>query len=167
MREPLYLSVLEATFVVHVIRPFSSHRSTEIVSAPKVYGFDTGFVCYQRGWSELRQEDMGLLWEHSVLNEMMAQLQSREIRYWRDKRGHEVDFVLVRRREAPVAVECKWSAATFAAQPLLAFRRQYPERANLVVAYDVDRTFTQTYDGVEIRFVSLEDLIADIAGKTV
>jgi len=36
-----YLAVLEATFVVHVIRPFSSYRPTEIVSAPKVYGFDT------------------------------------------------------------------------------------------------------------------------------
>jgi uncharacterized protein len=162
-----YLSVLEATFVVHVIRPFNSHRSTEIVSAPKVYGFDTGFVCYQRGWSELRQEDMGLLWEHFVLNEMMAQLQSREIRYWRDKRGHEVDFVLVRQREAPVAVECKWSAETFAARPLLAFRRQYPEGANLVVAHDVDRAYTRTYEGMTIRFVSLEDLIADIVGKMV
>src|ERR1019366_4590646 len=33
-----YLKVLEATFVAHVIRPFSTHRATEIVSAPKVYG---------------------------------------------------------------------------------------------------------------------------------
>ena len=37
-----YLAVLEATFVVHVLRPFSSYRPAEIVSAPKVYGFDTG-----------------------------------------------------------------------------------------------------------------------------
>lgn len=44
-----YLAVLEATFVVHVLRPFSQHRATEIASAPKVYGFDTGFVCYCRG----------------------------------------------------------------------------------------------------------------------
>jgi hypothetical protein len=73
----------------------------------------------------------------------------------------------MRRSLRPFAVECKRSAATFAAQPLLAFRRQYPEGANLVVAYGVDRTFTQTYDGVAIRFVSLEDLIADIVGKTV
>src|SRR3989304_6988235 len=51
-----YLSILEATFVVHVIRPYSTHRPTEIVSAPKVYAFDTGFVCYYRGWSGLRQE---------------------------------------------------------------------------------------------------------------
>ena len=64
-----------------------------IVAAPKVYGFDTGFVCYYRGWSHLRQEDFGLLWEHFVLNEIMAQTQSREIHYWRNKRGLEVDFV--------------------------------------------------------------------------
>jgi len=43
-----YLRVLEATFVVHVVRPFSTHRPTEIVSAPKVYGFDTGFVLPSR-----------------------------------------------------------------------------------------------------------------------
>jgi len=36
-----YLRVLEATFVAHVIRPFSTRRPTEIVAAPKVYGFDT------------------------------------------------------------------------------------------------------------------------------
>ena len=52
-----YLKVLEATFVAHVVRPFSTHRPTEIVAAPKVYGFDTGFVCYYRGWQELRLDD--------------------------------------------------------------------------------------------------------------
>ena len=40
-----YLRVLEATFVAHVIRPFSTRRPNEIVAAPKIYGFDSGFVC--------------------------------------------------------------------------------------------------------------------------
>jgi len=31
--------------------------------------------------------------------------------YWRDKRGHEVDFVIARRHGPPIAVECKWSAS--------------------------------------------------------
>lgn len=66
-----YLAVLEATHVAHVIRPFSTHRPIEIVAAPKVYGFDTGFVCYHRGWRTLRAEDMGALWEHFVLNEQI------------------------------------------------------------------------------------------------
>jgi hypothetical protein len=67
-----YLKALEATFVAHVLRPFHSHRSTEIVAAPKVYAFDTGFVCYHRGWHQLRRQDLGILWEHFVLNELQA-----------------------------------------------------------------------------------------------
>lgn len=54
-----YLEVLEATFVAHIVRPFHRHKPAEIVAAPKVYAFDTGFVCYYRGWTSLRREDMG------------------------------------------------------------------------------------------------------------
>ena len=157
-----YLSVLEATFVVHVIRPFSSHRATEIVAAPKVYGFDTGFVCYYRGWSQLRQEDLGSLWEHFILNEIMAHTQSRDIRYWRNKRGQEVDFVLTRARGLPIAIECKWAASGFSPRSLLAFRKQYPEGENFVVAHDVDRSFTSNYNGIQVKFVNLDTLIAEI-----
>ena len=162
-----YLAVLEATFVVHVIRPFTSHRPTEIVAAPKVFGFDTGFVCYHRGWSALRQEDLGHLWEHVVLNELMAQLQRRDVYYWRDKRGHEIDFVLTRRSTGPVAIECKWSADAFQPRSLLAFRRRYAEGQNFVVAADVGRPFVRRYRGVEVRFVNLVDMVKAVLDKAI
>lgn len=154
-----YLKVMEATFVAHVIRPFSTHRPTEIVAAPKVYGFDTGFVCYYRGWQELRPDDLGLLWEHFVLNEILAKLQSREIFYWRDKRGHEVDFILATRRSNPMALECKWSSRDFDATNIQAFRRQYPKGENVVVAHDVQRAFQHRYDQITVRFESLPALV--------
>jgi predicted AAA+ superfamily ATPase len=155
-----YLKVLEATFVAHVIRPFSTHRPTEIVSAPKVYGFDTGFVCYYRGWQELREQDLGILWEHFVLNEIMANRQTREVYYWRDKRGHEVDFVLAPLRQKPLVVECKWSADDFEPANLQSFRKQYPEGENVVVAQDVDRAFQRTRGEISVRFQSLASLIS-------
>lgn len=131
-----YLAVLEATHVVHVLRPYTRHRATEIVAAPKVYAFDTGFVCVWRGWRSLRSEDYGLLWEHYVLNELQGRLQRRDIRYWRDKRGHEVDFVIERHGRPPLAIECKWrQRAEYAG--LDAFARQYPEADRIVVAADV------------------------------
>ena len=154
-----YLRVLEATFVAHVIRPFSSHRPTEIVSAPKVYGFDTGFICYYRGWQELRDDDLGILWEHFVLNEMMARLQTREIGYWRDKRGHEIDFVLAARRKSPLALECKWSASRFDPANLLAFRTQHPHGDNVVLAQDVTRSFSQSFGSLRVRFENLSSFI--------
>jgi predicted AAA+ superfamily ATPase len=158
-----YLGALEATYVAHAIRPFSTHRATEIVAAPKVYGFDTGFVCYHRGWTNLRPEDMGFLWEHFVLNEMHASLQTRRIQYWRDKRGHEVDFVLAPRGKRPVAIECKWSASDFDPSNLLAFRRQYPAGDNYVAARDVERAYRREYAGVNVMFLSIKSLIKRLA----
>ncbi len=157
-----YLAVLETTFVVHIIRPFSSHRPTEIISAPKVYAFDTGFMCYYRGWHDLRNEDFGTLWEHYVLNEILAHTQSRRVLYWRDKRGHEVDFILAKRQSEPMAIECKWSSSEFDPANIKAFRRQYPKGNNFVVAADVKRAFSQAYDDIQVRFIGLEDLISHI-----
>jgi len=154
-----YLKVLEETFVVHVVRPFHKHRPKEIISAPKVYGFDTGFVCYYRGWTKLRRQDMGVLWEHFVLNEMHAATQARSIGYWRDKQKHEIDFVWTPRGKHPMAIECKWSADDFDPGNLHVFRRQHPTGDNVVVAHDVDRAFRKSYGGLTVHFEGLEGLI--------
>ena len=156
-----YLSVLEATYIVNVIRPFSTRRATEIVSAPKVYGFDTGFVCYFRGWSELRQEDLGYLFEHLVLNELCAHLQSRRIHYWRDKQGHEIDFVLLK-SGIPTAIECKWKAEDFDPSNLRVFRRRYPEGKNYVVCHNIDRPYKRFFNELEVRFVDLPHLVKEV-----
>ena len=155
-----YLAVLEATFLIHVLRPFSSRRVTEIIAAPKVYAFDIGFVCHARGWSALREDDLGVLWEHFVLNELHARLQTPDIGYWRDQRQHDIDFVFKRRGKSPVAIECKWSAAGFDARNLAAFRQLYPNGDNFVVSRDTRRAHRRTLSGCEVQFVSLEDLVA-------
>jgi uncharacterized protein len=156
-----YLAALEATFVAHVVRPFSSRRSTEIVAAPKVYGFDTGFVSYYRGWDTPRPDDLGILWEHYVLNEIQGRLQRRDARCWRNKHGAEVDFILPQRgKKGPIAIEAKWSASSFDPAGLVAFRRIYPQGPNFVVAPDVATSYTRSYDDFEVEFVSLDGLIA-------
>jgi predicted AAA+ superfamily ATPase len=158
-----YLKAIEATFAAHIIRPFNSHRAGEIVAAPKVYGFDTGFVAWYRGWAELRQSDLGPLWEHLVLNEIMAHRQDRGVLYWRDKRGHEVDFVVAGKRDAPVAIECKWSAGAFDPAGLKAFRAIYPKGANYLVAQDVVRPTVRQFDKLEVRLESLGSLAGSLA----
>jgi predicted AAA+ superfamily ATPase len=160
-----YLGVLEATGVAQVIRPYSTRRATEIVAAPKVYGFDTGFVCYHRGWTALRPDDLGLLWEHFVLNELRAALQGEALHYWRDKAGHEVDFVLARRGRPPLAIECKWSAAELAIENLRAFRSRYPEGENVLVAQDADRSVVRTHRGIRVTVEPLGGLIRRLSAK--
>jgi hypothetical protein len=151
-----YLAVLEATFVVHVVRPYALSGAAEIVTAPRVYGFDTGFVCHHRGWHALRREDCGPLWEHVVLNELQAHLGRAPVHYWRSKHGNEVDFIVARRGRPPLAIECKWSADGFEPAGLKAFRSRYPEGANLVVAHDVARPFTKRFGALSVRFVGID-----------
>lgn len=153
-----YLAVLEATMVAHVVRPFTTHKPTEIVAAPKVYGFDTGFVAYHRGWDSLRREDLGILWEHYVLNEIQAHTQARDVRYWRTKHGVEVDFVMAGRGSAPGAIECKWTAAEFDAGNLGAFRDRYPAGTNLVVTSDTPRPYERRMGGLVVTFLGINDL---------
>ncbi len=154
-----YLAVLEATSVALVLRPFSSRRSNEIVSAPKVYGFDTGLVCMHRGWSSLRPADLGQLWEHFVLNELTAHLQTTDLRYWRDKQGHEIDLIWLPRGKNPIAIECKWSARDFDPSNLLVFARAYPEATLLVTTPDSRPAFARTYSGIEVNFLTLDRLV--------
>jgi predicted AAA+ superfamily ATPase len=160
-----YLSVLEATSVALVLRPFNSRRSSEIISAPKVYGFDTGFVCAHRGWTSLRPDDLGQLWEHYVLNELTANLQAASLCYWRDKQGHEVDFVWLPRGETPVAIECKWSARDFDPRNLLVFARAYPKVTLVVTTPDARPAFTRTYRGNRIEFLTLDRLAKRVVGR--
>ena len=162
-----YLAVLEETFVAHIIRPFSTHRATEIVMAPKVYGFDTGFVNYAKGRSELRLEDMGFMWEHCVLNELHGYLQTRYINYWRDKGNHEIDFVIQNRvGNKLAAIECKFNSgpddlvSSGMARNFAAFRKHYPEGDNFVVSYNVDIPYKKQYKELSISFVNPRDLIA-------
>ncbi len=156
-----YLAVLDATRVVSVIAPFSTHRPTEIVKSPKIYAFDTGFVRYYSGWTELRPQDLGILWEHFVLNEVQGRLAAPfDVRYWRDTHGHEVDFVVVRHGRPPIAVECKWSASPGSdLAGIRAFRRRYPEGDNLIVCQDVERSFARTDGDLAIEYLGLEGLI--------
>ena len=149
--------------MVQVVRPYSARRASEIVAAPKVYGFDTGFVCLLKGWDRLRKEDRGMLWEHYVLNEYLARAQDQRIRYWRDKRGHEIDFVLAYRGGSTMAIECKWQAAGFDARNLKAFRSRYPDGDNFVVADDVDASYVREYGAVTVRFVNLPELVRRVA----
>lgn len=150
-----YLAVLEATSVAHVVRPYSAGGSAEIVSAPRVFGFDTGFVCYHRGWSDLRPDDVGLLLEHLFLNEVHAHGLQFGVHYWRDKAHHEIDFVLLGRGGDPIAVECKRSEKAFDATGMAAFRRRHPKGANWLVLPEGDGLGTITSRGLEVEVVPL------------
>ncbi|HEX5054756.1 MAG TPA: ATP-binding protein [Planctomycetota bacterium] len=157
-----WLEVFEITHVIHVVRPFAKGGRREIVAQPKVYGFDTGMVCHARGWDRLRGEDLGILWEHLVLDSLLA-ADPPKIHFWRDKQQNEVDFVVPCGRDAVFAIECKWRPQDFSTGGLAAFRASYPRGRNFVVSPIEGRGYTRSQDGIELTILGPEELRSTLA----
>lgn len=161
-----YLQILETTLVALVVRPFSGGGAAEIKAQPKVFAFDTGFVCYFRDWESVRAGDRGFLLEHLVLNELLAHVPRQRVFFWRDKQKHEVDFVArPGRGTSLLAIECKARSSQFDPSGLRAFRGRHPSGNNLVVCLDLAEPLTERTGGLEVRFVPFERLDVELAGR--
>ena len=146
-----HLQALEITHAVTRIRPFFGGGQKEIVKMPKVYGFDTGFVTFVRGWDPLRPQDHGILWEHFVLEYLQASFPNETLRYWRDKGGREVDFVLARRRDKVDVVECKWNPLDFDPSSLQEFRTHYPKGENYLVCPLTGAAYSKRFKSLTVK----------------
>jgi len=154
-----YIEALQVTLVVIVLRPFSGASAAEVKSQPKIFAFDTGFVCYFRGIDSLRDEDRGLLLEHLVLGELLARWPREHVYFWRDKQKHEVDFILKPgRRKQVLAIECKSHYRHFDPSGLRSFRRRYPKGKNLVVCLDPVAPWVRSYGEIDVEFVPFKSL---------
>ena len=155
-----HVRALEVSHAITLVRPFHGGGQHELVKQPKVYGFDTGFVSFARGWDPLRQDDLGLLWEHLVLEHLQARLPDAAVHYWRDKSGREIDFVVPRGRQDVDAIECKWDPSAFNGAALSLFRRYYPRGRNYLVSPSATSPYTKRSGSVELRVCTPSDLDA-------
>lgn len=153
-----HLRALEITHAALVVRPFAGSSARELSRQPKVYGFDTGFVAWARGWDSLRSDDRGPLWEHVVLEHLLATFPDQSVRYWRDKQGRKVDFVIAHARDRIDAIECKWSGRNLNPSGFRAFRRLHPRGRNLVVSPMSGAPYTRDVGGLDVTFTSLDHL---------
>lgn len=120
-----WLSLLEATYQVVVLRPYHASLGKRLVKTPKVYFTDTGTLCHLVG---LRDPDhaaggpmAGALLETAVVAELLKAALHRgeqpDLYFWRTATGVEVD-ALVRtydeRGERLVPLEVKTTATASA-----------------------------------------------------
>lgn len=97
-----WLSILEATFQVIVLRPYHTNTGKRLVKTPKVYFTDTGILCYLAGLRDAEHAVAGpmggTIFETAVLLEIVKALVNRgedpQVYFWRTSAGVEVDFVV-------------------------------------------------------------------------
>lgn len=153
-----YLGVLETTLGLRIVHPHYGGHIFELVRQPRLYGFDTSFICHARGIESLRDEDCGSLWEHLILDSLHTHFPSKEVCYWRGKQDHEVDFVMRGCGNEMHAIECNWQADAFEGKSMLKFRHLYPEGKNVLIAPNAVSGLTSTYKSIQIEQCVLEKL---------
>jgi len=126
-----YVRLLEQSFIIFRLSPFSRNLRTELKKMRKIYFYDVGIrnaLISAFGPVELRN-DIGGLWENFLIAERMKYLHNNmkfPSRYfWRTHQQQEVDYLEEKNLKLS-AFEFKWNPRKKAALPKI-FKETYPE----------------------------------------
>jgi predicted AAA+ superfamily ATPase len=112
-----WLGVLETTAQILIVPPFFENFGKRLIKSPKIYIADSGLACHLLGIDSIAELEKspfhGALFEGFMAAEIVkAQINSgrrRELYYFRDEQGLEVDFLVPGKSGAVALVECKTS----------------------------------------------------------
>ncbi|MGQ0507187.1 MAG: ATP-binding protein, partial [Myxococcaceae bacterium] len=101
-----WISVLERLYAVFRLAPFGAPRIRAVKKERKHYQFDWSLVPSEPARFENLVASHLLKWTHFQEDTLGKDI---ELRYFRDKDGREVDFVVTESRRPVLFVEAKWS----------------------------------------------------------
>ncbi len=96
-----WLSLLQASFIVFLLRPHYRNFNKRMIKSPKMYFFDSGLLCYLLGITSpdvlSTHANRGQVFESWVISELLKGRFNRGLRenlyFWRDNSGHEIDCI--------------------------------------------------------------------------
>jgi predicted AAA+ superfamily ATPase len=172
-----WLRILEMTGQIILVPPYFENFGKRLIKSPKMYWEDSGLACYLLGvgsQSELeRSPFLGPLFEGflaaEILKSQVNRGERKELYFFRDQQGLEVDFLVPRPNAGLWLVEAKATRTVrpATAAPLLSLGRALGERAKrLIVAHrksDGDVSTAALAPGVEALDVA--QLVAQLGQR--
>lgn len=97
-----WLSVLEASYIIHLVRPYYKNFKKRLIKSPKLYFVDVGLAAYlldiHNTKHMVNHPLKGMLFETFVVSEILKSRFNKGKRsnlyYFRDNIGNEVDLIL-------------------------------------------------------------------------
>ena len=150
-----WLQILESTGEIMVVPPYFENLGKRLIKSPKIYWGDSGLACHLlgiRSAAELgRSPFLGPLFEGFVASEILKNQTNlglrKELYYFRDQQGLEVDFLVPRRGAGVWLIEAKAGKTVHPqmAAPLLALRRSLGKKSKrLVIVHRHSRSSIST-----------------------
>lgn len=135
-----YLFILENTYIIKLLAPYSSSSKIEIVKSPKVFFFDTGLL--QMISSKSLAGRGGNVLETSVFTEMAKKYGTDGLYFWRNKNGNEIDFVLEDKNRL-LPIEVKTNFRQFRRANLASFLERYKPSNFRVIGLEGEKTIPE------------------------
>ena len=148
-----HLEILKKTYIVDLVRPYSTNKRTELVKNPKVYFFDLGFRNYLLGdfRSFDKRQDIGALVENYIFTKLSSnQKITTRINFWRTKSGAEVDFIIEKQGNI-IPIEVKYSSSPVIGKSLYSFFNKYQPNKAYVITKDIEKEVK--IGGVKVFFI--------------
>ncbi|MCB1107299.1 MAG: ATP-binding protein [Chlamydiia bacterium] len=109
-----WLSILEATYQILILRPFFSNSNKRLIKSPKIYLTDVGTLCYLMGLKDIDHliagPMAGAIAETFIVTEIYKRISNQgvepQIYFWRTSTGTEVDL-LVENQGKRIPIEIK------------------------------------------------------------
>jgi predicted AAA+ superfamily ATPase len=124
-----HLEIIAQTYVLHVLPSYSRNLANELKKSRKYYLFDLGIrnMLLKDVRPIDQREDKGIILETAVFLHLQSQLKpNMELRFWRTKKGDEVDFILLKNR-VPVPIEVKFKVTgSDVPRGVIQFLKRYP-----------------------------------------
>ena len=149
-----HLSILDNTYVCHTVHSYSRNLGNELKKSKKIYFYDLGIRnALLKDFGALGQRrDKGTIHESFVFLQLACALKpNMEIKFWRNKVGQEIDFVLLKDRR-PFLIEVKSALHSREIPPAMKiFLANYPETTGAVV-FSENQAGAERFLGKTIRF---------------
>lgn len=104
-----YLYLLDKTFIIELIRPFSHNVRKEVSKSPKAYFLDLGLLHFSQGILPKEEKIMdGHVFENACFLRLKELALLSPVYFWRTTTGTEIDFVINDSRTGkPIPIEAK------------------------------------------------------------
>jgi predicted AAA+ superfamily ATPase len=144
-----WLSILETSYIIYTLNPYSLNINTRITKTPKIYFYDTGLLCSLLEIKSINDLSLhfayGSIFENFVISELLKTQcnkgERKNLYFLRDSKYHEIDCFIPLQNEN-LLCEIK-SSATFQnsfVNNILYYRDKYPKAKGLVI-YNGNESF--------------------------
>lgn len=110
-----WISILEASYIITLLRPYYKNVNKRLIKSPKLYFVDTGLAC---SLLRINTPEMinthylkGSLFENLIISDLIKQIEHRgrnvKLYFWKESNGVEIDCIIEKDADSLMSLEIK------------------------------------------------------------